>query len=155
MQMKWALKIVVGLGLLLIGLLVLQPTTTADFWILRATGEWIIQHAAIPREFPFAFTAPATLWVEHKWLFDLLVYYLTEWGAWAPVLLKIILTLAIVAMVIGWLLPKEPGERRLLAILLLTLLVAGMSERFNERAHMAGDLCLVVLLVMLNRITTW
>jgi len=40
------------------------------FWHLR-TGEWILDHSAVPHHDVFSFTAPGTKWVAQSWLAEL------------------------------------------------------------------------------------
>jgi hypothetical protein len=42
------------------------------FWHL-ATGRWILANHVIPRSDPFSFTAADRLWVDHEWLFQVLL----------------------------------------------------------------------------------
>jgi hypothetical protein len=46
------------------------------FWHL-ATGKHILESGAVPRGDPFSFTAAGAPWVDHSWLFQLVL-----WGAW-------------------------------------------------------------------------
>lgn len=51
-----------------------SPVFEGDlFWHL-ATGRWIVAERAIPRSDPFRFTSPEGPWVDHEWLFQVLVH---------------------------------------------------------------------------------
>ena len=43
------------------------------FWHL-ASGRWIVEHGRIPRTDPFRFTSHGAPWVDHEWLFQVLLY---------------------------------------------------------------------------------
>jgi hypothetical protein len=69
-------------GLLLVSAL-LRPWEIHDadvFWHL-ATGRWILGQHAIPRTDPFSFTAADRPWIDHEWLFQLLLRSLQVAGS--------------------------------------------------------------------------
>jgi len=47
------------------------------FWHLR-TGEWILQHHAVPRVDPFSWTLAGKPWQAYSWLFELIVFKLFQ-----------------------------------------------------------------------------
>lgn len=52
------------------------PVTDMDAWWHLRTGEWIVQHGAVPRAEPFTSFAAGKPWLAYSWLFDLLIYQL-------------------------------------------------------------------------------
>lgn len=50
-------------------------------WHLK-TGEWIWQHAAVPKVDPFLFAASPRAWISDQWLSDLLLWRLFSVGSW-------------------------------------------------------------------------
>jgi hypothetical protein len=69
----WALLVAVpilavGLGLTVGLRLGYAPYVDNDFWWHLATGEWILDHRAIPTTDPFSWTQRGQPWVAHEWL---------------------------------------------------------------------------------------
>ncbi len=131
-----------------VGLIVLRPIFNADFWLIRRTGQWIVDNLAIPRRDPFSFTAGDNLWIEHKWLFDVVVHAVDGLlGVDGLVLMKVALALGLFALVLrhggGWL-------SRGAAALLFVLVVASLQGRFSLRAHLAGYVCLAAVQLLLE-----
>ena len=50
----------------------LQIRSVDIFWHL-ATGRWILSHGAVPRHDPFRFSSLQVPWVDHEWLFQLVL----------------------------------------------------------------------------------
>jgi hypothetical protein len=47
-----------------------------DIWWHLKTGEWIMQHGAVPHVDPFSYTRAGQPWIAHEWLSDLVIYRL-------------------------------------------------------------------------------
>jgi hypothetical protein len=45
-----------------------------DVWWHLKTGEWMVQHGAIPHADPFSFTRAGQPWIAHEWLSELAIY---------------------------------------------------------------------------------
>lgn len=59
----------------------LRSATAADpdvWWQMR-TGEWILQHGAMPHTDPFSSYAAGMPWEAYSWLFDLILLQLYKW----------------------------------------------------------------------------
>ena len=55
-------------------LLALEKVSESDtFWQLK-TGEWILNHGAIPRTDPFSATVYGKPWLDGEWLFQAAIY---------------------------------------------------------------------------------
>lgn len=64
--------------LLLVFVLGIKSFREPDLWWMLRTGEWIVANGAIPRTDPFSFTFPGTPWINVKWLFEILIYYIQK-----------------------------------------------------------------------------
>jgi hypothetical protein len=65
-----------------------QPIRYAnDLWWHLATGRYIVQHGYIPRVDVFSWTAYGKPWINHEWLFQLVLYAFYKGGADRGVLL--------------------------------------------------------------------
>jgi hypothetical protein len=58
-----------------------------DTWSHVATGEWILQHGAIPRADPFSFTFAGAPWTAHEWLSEVLLALANRVAGWSGVVL--------------------------------------------------------------------
>jgi hypothetical protein len=50
-----------------------------DVWWHLRTGQWILQHHAVPHTDPFSWTAGDKAWDAYSWLFELVVAKLFQW----------------------------------------------------------------------------
>jgi hypothetical protein len=66
----------VFLTVLFIGLFAMAARNVLDpdVWWHLETGEWIVQHRAVPHADPFSFTRAGQPWIAHEWLSELLIY---------------------------------------------------------------------------------
>ncbi len=51
-----------------------MPVADPDVWWHLRTGQWILQHGAVPRTEPFTSFAAGKPWVAYSWLFELLIF---------------------------------------------------------------------------------
>ncbi len=58
-----------------------------DTWSHLATGEWILQHGAVPRADPFSFTFAGAPWTAHEWLSEVLFALAFRAAGWSGVAL--------------------------------------------------------------------
>jgi hypothetical protein len=77
-----------------------EIANTSIGWHL-ASGHWILSHHAIPHSDPFSFTAQGIVWIDHEWLFQVIVA-LTEKLGGAPLLvvLRALLVAAVSLMLL-------------------------------------------------------
>jgi len=117
-------------------------------WHLRA-GDWILEHGgAPPRRDVLSFTSADAAWVDHEWLFQVLlagsVRVLGPAGAWG---LKQLLVLVATLVPAGWLLWR--GTSPLVVAMLTCVALEGARFRFSERPEMAGLALLPIVLILL------
>jgi hypothetical protein len=55
-----------------------RPVTDNDIWWHLRTGQWIVEHEAVPTTDPFALPTLGEPWAAYSWLFELLVYGLYQ-----------------------------------------------------------------------------
>ena len=58
-----------------------------DTWSHVGTGEWILDHRAVPHVDPFSFTLAGEPWVAHEWLAEVLFALVYRAAGWAGVML--------------------------------------------------------------------
>ncbi len=91
----------VFLAVVAVGLFVMavRPAIDPDLgWHLR-TGQWIVQHGAVPFTDPFSFTRLGAPWVAHEWLAELAMFKLHGFGSAAYPLAGLTLVFALVISV--------------------------------------------------------
>jgi hypothetical protein len=89
--------------MLLLALLYLLPSVQAllplddpDIWWHLRTGQWIIQHGAVPVTDPFSSYGQGKFWIAYSWLFDVVVYRIfVGFGAVGLIFFTVILALLI------------------------------------------------------------
>ena len=119
-----------------------------DFgWHLRS-GDWILEHGRPPLVDFLTFTAAGRPWIDHEWLFQVLLAAVVAGGglaaAWG---LKLILAGGAVLLPAGILLRR--GHHPAVVGLMGVVALAGARFRFFVRPEMAGLFLLAVILVLL------
>jgi hypothetical protein len=76
----WAARWIAMLVLVLSASLVvtLRPITDPDIWWHLRTGQWIVEHRAVPVTDPFSGYGAGSPWVAYSWLFAVLIYGLHQ-----------------------------------------------------------------------------
>jgi hypothetical protein len=120
------------------------------FWHLAA-GRWILEHGAVPRIDPFRFTSRDTLWVDHEWLFQVVIAGLERVGGLpALVAARTLLVVGIAALLLRAL--RRAGAPLPAAVIVVVVAVLGARGRLFLRPELASLLGLVVLLALLQRL---
>lgn len=107
-------------------------TGDPDVWFHLRTGEWILQHHAIPRTEPFSAYGAGSPWVAYSWLYELIIFKLFEWLG--PVGL-VVYTTAMVMCIIAMLhcLIRRVGGDFSIGILLAALAAMSMARIYMPR----------------------
>lgn len=119
------------------------------FWHL-ASGRWIVAHGSVPRADPFRFGAEGLPWVDHEWLFQVVLYALER-----SVGLDGIIALRAAALAGFGLLLYAVARRGTLTPGLAGLVglaaVLGVRPRFLDRPEIVTLFFVVLLLSLLER----
>lgn len=84
-QLRRAFVIAVFIGLFAMAARnVLDP----DVWWHLKTGEWIVQHHAVPHTDPFSYTRTGQPWMAHEWLCEVALYELFRWTGYAGLIIS-------------------------------------------------------------------
>jgi len=139
---------VLGVFGLAVGLSVYRELMEDVPWHLK-TGQWILEHRAVPRADFFSFTRQGQEWLDPQWLFQIICYsfykVLGEPGITALTLtLTILLLLVSLSAVPG---PAPWGLRSLAGVLLLL----GLNSRIACRPEMLSCLYMALLFFSLER----
>ena len=117
----------------------LAPLSDPDlFWHLK-TGEWILQHRALPSVNTFSYTEPNHPWFVFEWLSQVTFYLLYRTlDIWGIYLLRAVLVVGAFALWFRVAVNKlrEPAA----ALVFLLVLVAFLRYRFGERPELFSQL---------------
>ncbi|MBN2055561.1 hypothetical protein JW905_11595, partial [bacterium] len=137
-------------ALAVIAIMCVFPVENNDVFINLKTGEYILEHRALPATDPFSFTAGDQPWVNHEWLSILLLFLTYKAGGLnLLILLKafmIVLSFGVILREAG----RWSGNSWLLPFLVLLTGYAA-SDRFIIRMHIFNNLLLAVYLAALLR----
>ena len=113
--------------------MVMRPVTDPDIWWHLRTGQWIVEHGAVPTTDPFSSFGLGKPWVAYSWLFELLVYGLYRGlGLCGIILYRVVLTLAVALSVHRLVAKREP--RFAVAIGLVGAALFAFLPLMNERS---------------------
>lgn len=123
--------------------------STDIFWHLAA-GRWILEHRAVPATDPFRFTSGGAAWVDHEWLFQVLVRGVEALGGLdGLIVLRVVLVVSIALLLYrsARRASLSPGAGAVLAVLSLF----GMRPRLILRPELLSFIALLVLMELLER----
>jgi hypothetical protein len=111
------------------------------FWQIR-TGEWILNHHAIPRIDPFSYTAGDRQWFAHEWLAETLMAVTWRAGGMQAVMVLAAAATGVTAAVLLHHLRRFlPG---IYAILALIVALANAAPSMLARPHLLAWPCLAI-----------
>jgi hypothetical protein len=119
------------------------------FWHL-ASGRWIVEHGRVPRFDPFRFSAAERPWIDHEWLFQVVVYAVER----AVGLDGLVVARAAALSGFGLLLfvvARRGGLGGALSSLVALGGVLGVRPRFLDRPEIVTLFAIVLLLALLER----
>lgn len=118
------------------------------FWHL-ASGRWILEHGALPRTDPFRFTSREVPWVDHEWLFQVVIAGLERaWGLPSLVVGLAVLVVALAALLFTSL--RRAGAPAAGAALVVLVAVLGARGRFFLRPELASLFLLPLSIALLQ-----
>jgi hypothetical protein len=128
----------------------LHPLLEPDvFWHL-ASGRWILEHGALPREDVFSYTTQGVPWANFQWLFDVVLVRAWTWGGADALVLGKTAALALVAALLARAALRAgagPGA----AAAATGLAVLASAERTTERPEIASYLAVAAITLVVER----
>lgn len=122
-----------------------------DVWWHLRTGQWILQHSAVPRTDPFSSFAAGKPWAAYSWLFELLVQELfAHLGLVGIVAYTSLMLLAITVAL--YRLARRRQTSFSAAILLVYLACFSMSHLYTPRPWLFSILFFILELDILMRV---
>jgi len=148
---RWIAFALVTAAALYAGIYAARPVTTLDFWWHLRTGEEILATHSIPATDPFSHTAGGRPWVNHEWLFDvLLALAWSKAGATAVRAFFGILASATVLLV-AWIARRWTRSESLAAVLSVAFVGLFFTVLQVRPQAISYPLCLVFFEVFLFR----
>ena len=115
-----------------LAIVVMRTSFDPDIWWHLRTGQWIVEHTAVPRTDPFSSFGQNKPWIAYSWLFEVLVYGLyCGLGLAGIVLYRLAMVFLLAVAVHGFVAKRE--SRFLPAAGLVGLAFLALSELLNER----------------------
>jgi hypothetical protein len=112
-----------------------KPVIDPDIWWHLRTGQWIVQHRAVPATDPFSSYGLDKPWVAYSWLFELLVYGLYRWlGLFGVIVYRVGMMLVVAAGIHRLVAKREP--RFTMAIGLVGAALMALAPLVSERPWM-------------------
>jgi len=125
--------------------------STDLFWHL-ASGRFMVEHLALPRRDPFRFGLGGGLdWVDHEWLFQLLVDFVHRLGGLEG-LIALRATLVLALATVLWLALRRTGISVAAAVALTAVTLLGARPRFLIRPELVTFVALAIELSLLRRL---
>ncbi len=118
------------------------------FWHV-ATGQWILQHGAVPSGDPFSHTMPGAPWTAHEWLSEVLLATAHKLGGWTGVvaLTATMFSAAIALLTRAVLKAIEP----VYALIFATYAVLMTASHLLARPHILATPLMMIWLIELVR----
>ncbi|MGH7827504.1 MAG: hypothetical protein ACREQ7_20295 [Candidatus Binatia bacterium] len=124
---------IIALTYLVLAAPALTPVLDADIWLHLKTGQWILQHRAVPAEDPFSTFGAGRTWIAYSWLFEVFVYVIyTIFGLSGLLVFDVAMSLCIALAVhslIRRFAPPLAAETVLLAFVFVTLIPLVLTPR--------------------------
>jgi len=129
-----------------------------DIWLHLKTGEIIFQNKAIPGQDIFSFTIAGKRWVDHEWLFQVMVYLVNlRWHADGIIFLQTLI-ISMAFLVLFFIAYKSTGSYFISSLLLILSLNSAIT-RFNIRPEIFSlllfSLYLYILFYQVRTIWLW
>lgn len=135
-------------GLLLLALSI-QNIWGIDLWWQIRTGEWIVQHRAVPSHDTLSYSVTDHPWIEMRWLYCVLAYF--GWQAGGPPLLILAQSAVLLAAFALLIVPRLHVAKTPVGIVLAVLGIATASTRFVVRPELVTFVLMSAYLCVLDR----
>lgn len=122
------------------------------FWHLAA-GRWMLEHGAIPRVDPFRFTSGGAAWVDHEWLFQVVVHGVERVAGLDGLIALRAAALGGFALLLCHH-ARRAGLGAGLAGLLALAAMLGVRPRFLVRPEIVTQFALLTLVLLLERLVS-
>jgi hypothetical protein len=137
---------------------VMHPVLDYDIWWHLRTGEWIIEHRAVPLSDPFSAYGQDKPWIAYSWLFEVLVALLYRaFGLTGLLVYRVVMSFAVLVVVHRLIARREP--RFVMASFLTAVAFIALCPLLSERPWLFTilffTLTLDVVLRLRDGTATW
>ncbi len=124
-------------------LLVHKALFDLDIWLHLKAGEYIVQQRGVPHNDIFSFSLNGKPWLDHEWLFQVVVYFVyTHWQADGLIIMQSLLIL--LSFWVLFLIGRRSARSYLENVFILFMVVYSCYTRYNIRPDMVSLLCFVI-----------
>jgi hypothetical protein len=89
--------------------IVMRPGVDADIWWHLRTGQWIVEHSAVPATDPFSSFGQGKPWLAYSWLFEVMTYGLYQGlGLTGIILFRVVIVFAVAVAIHRFVVKREP-----------------------------------------------
>jgi tetratricopeptide (TPR) repeat protein len=114
-----------------------------DIWLHLKSGEYILQQAGVPHNDVFSFPLNGKPWLDHEWLFQVIVYLVyARWQADGLILMQSALIIA--SFWVLFLIGRRTAKSYLEIVFLIFMVAYSCYTRYNIRPDMVSLLCFVI-----------
>lgn len=151
LKLSW---IIFGLCLLAFSFKLLKEP---DIWWMLRTGEWIAQNGEVVKADPFSFSHFGVEWINVKWLFELILYFVATLIGVENTLLIQSLTYSLLfyflwrRFQLNRITEESNSLNSLISLVVLSIVLVGIEFRMLGRPEMMSHLMLVVFLFILEK----
>lgn len=122
-----------------------------DIWWHLHNGEYLVQNHALPRYDMYSFTVAGHPWINHEWLAEIPFYFAWRLLGLSGIDALTTTLLSLIYLGVLYLAWKESGNFKAATIATVCAIFLGRSS-FGPRTILFGYACLVVLLIILQRV---
>lgn len=127
----------------------LRQISCSDIWLHIKTGSWIWKYNSVPRSQLYSFILGDRQWIDHEWLFQVIVYPLYRLaGANGLILLRLLVISCI--MLIFFSVAKKTGRFFLISAAAALISLIASSYRWHVRPELFSLLFLTAFIYMLK-----
>jgi hypothetical protein len=109
-----------------------RPVDDADIWWHLRTGQWIVEHGAVPQTDPFSAYGQGRTWLAYSWLYEVVIYGCYHWfGLYGVLAFRLITCGLVLVAVHHFVVRREPNALR--ATVLTFFAFIAMIGLFYER----------------------
>jgi len=120
-----------------------------DIWLHLKTGELIVQNSSLPKTDPFSFTLNSKNWIDHEWLFQIMVYFMHH--NFGPSGLIFIQSLTICLMFITLLFFGYKRNNHLIIVTALLITLYASRTRINIRPDIFSVFLFIITILILKK----
>jgi hypothetical protein len=145
-QARWLIMLILVYGA--VAIIVMRPVTDPDVWWHLRTGQWIVEHRAVPWTDPFSVYGLGKPWIAYNWLFEIVLYALDRAFGLFGLLLYVIVFALVITVALHMLVARFE-HRFTRAVAVTALGIGAMGPVLMPRSYLFSILFFIVELQVL------